>query len=363
MVAGDAENKLGPWQDANLKATTTAAAGLGADAGVPPSIRFCSNVVKLVRRRLAIKPKTMALELPAIFLLQPSPPDETGPTQPKRVPMLDNGRHELNGKVWFVGAGSGSGHFVPFEIDDDDQLIRFVTDEIELGRVPAIVLEPRLREPQLRHYPNGLNDLETFDEVVLSSVQVTFEKVSEAIQRTYLEKMKTPDAQPKTGKLWKNGSKWRPRRDAESRVQMYLEIALNTAFPTCTIRSEQSIPEGRIDIEILESEPTERSRITQHGVLELKVLRSFRETGSNVAVKETKNWIKTGVEQAAAYRDGKGAKWGALLCFDMRCKNVGDLDSFKHVRVLAKKCDVHLRRWFMYATSAQLRSALGSAIT
>ena len=227
--------------------------------------------------------------------------------------------------------------------------------------MPAIVFDPRLNDPHLRHYPNGLNAVGTFNEITIKSVQVTFAQVSDAINRTYLEKMKTPDAQPQTAKLWKNGSKWRPFRDAELRVQMYLEIALNSAFPTCTVRPEQSMPEGRIDIEIIENDPNDRSIITQHGVLELKVLRSFGETGTKMTEKFTKDWIKSGVQQAAAYRDGKGAKWGALLCFDMRSKNIGDTDSFKHVTSLAKKFKVCLRRWFMYGTSAQLRSAVISA--
>ena len=352
------KDNLGPWKDADLEATTTIHAGLGADAGIPKDVRFRSNVVKLVRRRLALTPKSADLELPAIFLLRPSPPDEMPTERPKRVPMLDNGRHELNGKVWFVGAGPGSGHFVPFANDDDDLLFRFVTDDLNLGAVPAIVFDPRLNDPHLRHYPNGLNDVGEFEEITILSVQVTFAQVSEAVNRTYLEKMKTPDAQPQTAKLWKKASKWQPFQDAELRVQMYLEIALNSAFPTCTVRSEQSMPEGRIDIEIFENDANDRSIITQHGVLELKVLRSFGETGRKVSQKYTKEWIKSGVQQAAAYRDGKGAKWGALLCFDMRCQNIGDTESFKHVTALAKKFGVCLRRWFMYGTSAQLRSTL-----
>ena len=352
------KDSLGPWQDADLGATTAVHAGLGADAGVPENVRFRSNVVKLVRRRLALEPETADLELPAIFLLRPSPPDEIRTERLKRVPMLDNGRHELNGKVWFVGAGPGSGHFIPFARDDDDLLFRFVTDDLNLGDVPAIVFDPRLKDPHLRHYPDGLNDAGGFDEIIILSIQVTFAQVSGVINRTYHNNMKTPEAQPQTAKLWKNGSKWRPLRDAELRVQMYLKIALSSAFPTCTVRSEQSIPEGRLDIEILENDPNDRSKITQHGVLELKVLRSFGETGKKVTEKYTRNWIKTGVEQAAAYRDGKGAKWGGLLCFDMRCNNLGDRDSFKHVTALAKTFEVCLRRWFMYGTSSQLRSAV-----
>ena len=65
--------------------------------------------------------------------------------------MLDNGRHELNAKIWFVGPGPGSGHFVPFQIDDDDQLFRFVTEELELGTRPGNNLRPTgFTEPLLR---------------------------------------------------------------------------------------------------------------------------------------------------------------------------------------------------------------------
>ena len=141
---------------------------------------------------------------------------------------------------------------------------------------------------------------------------------------------------------------------------MYLEIALNTAFPTCVIRSEQPTPVGRFDIEIYEHEPIDRSKITHHGVLELKVLRSFGETGSVVAESETRNWIKSGVEQAAAYRDSKESRWGALLCFDMRREDSGHEDCFKNVKNLAKKLKVFLGRWFLYASSERLRSVLAS---
>lgn len=360
MVSGEIGRDLGPWSDADLRATTRANLGLGVDACVPERIRFRGNVVKLVRRRSSLKNANSDVELPAVFLLHPSPSAKICSKKLTRVPMLDNGRHELNGRVWFVGAGPGSGHFVPFDVESDDELFRFVTDDLGLGDVPTIVFEPRLDDPYLRHYPNGLNTLETFEDLSLSGSQITFDNVSQAIERTYSEKMKTPDAQPGTGKLWKNQRKWWPRRDAEGRVQMYLEIALNSAFPSCVIRSEQSIAEGRLDIEILEHRADDRSMITQHGVLELKVLRSFSESGAAVSQETTKQSIESGVMQASAYRCSKKAKWGALLCFDMRKDDMGNENCFKHVIMLSKRLDVYLRRWFMYATSRQLRSAMAS---
>ena len=360
MANADEEASLGPWKDANLRVTARVDGGIGADAGVPEIIRFRSSIAKLVRRRIAVRGDTVEPNAPAVFLLMPSPPDHVAAYHPKRVPMLDNGLHELGAKLWFVGAGGASGQFIPAEFADDDVLFKFVTDTLSQGDVPAIIFDPRHPELHIRYYPEGLSAVDAHQDILISGAEVTIDAVTAAIENTHTEKMITPDAQPKAIKLWHNRDKWHPFKDAEDRVQSYLDIALNAAFPTCTVRAEQSMPEGRLDIEIIENDPIDRSKVTQHGILELKVLRSFGEGGGTVTKSYTSGWIRSGVEQAAAYRDSKGAKWGALVCFDMRCDDIGDALCFRAVRSLAKSLDVHLRRWFMYATSKQLRAALAA---
>jgi len=361
--AEDRLEELGPWKDANLRATANADAGIGSDAGLPTSVRFQSMIAKLVRRHRALVNSAGAAVRPAIFLLMPSPPISAAPHQPKRIPRLDEGVETLSGRLWFVGAAPGSGAFVPAEFDDDDALFEFVTDTLGLANAQAILYDPAHPTPHLRHYVNGLADLSAFQDLSLDNAEVTIETVTQIIDNTHAQKMITPDAQPKAMGLWFDRDKWRPHRNAEDRVQGYLEIALNAAFPTCIIRAEESLPEGRLDIEIIENDPTDRSRITQHGVLELKILRSYGETGKRVTKQETLDWIKSGVEQAFAYRDSasKGALWSALLCFDMRVEDVGDAKCFSHVRKLAASLDVHLRRWFLYATSKQIRTARAAA--
>ena len=44
----------------------------------------------------------------------------------------------------------------------------------------------------------------------------------------------------------------------------------------------------------------------------------------------------------------------------MRRNDIGDVACFKHVLELAENCDVYLRRWFLYASSALLRAALAA---
>ena len=361
MADANKNDDLGPWIGADLLATAKLGVGIGADEGLPSKVRFRSNVAKLVRRRLAtdrVKPDPQQI---AVFLLKPSPPSAADDMEPKRIPMLDNGQEPLTARIWFVGPSPASGHFIRYKAVDDDALFRMITDDLGEPQTPAIIFDPRLVEATVRYYPNGLHDPTTYEFVPLSTVNVTFDEVARAVEGTYCEKMITPDAQPKAGKLWKNAKKWRPQRNAEERVQMYLEIALNSAFPTCIIRSEQQIPEGRLDIEIIENDAIVRSIITQHGILELKVLRTFSEAGNNYSKSYTRKWIKSGIEQAASYRDGKGAKWGALLCFDMRDSDIGENKCFSHVKQLSKDLSVCLKRWYLYASSHHLRAARAAA--
>ena len=362
MVGANEDDNLGPWTGADLRATAMSDVGIGADEGLPREIRFRSNVTKLVRLRLATDNKKRDVKRLAVFLLQPSPPPAAAQMKPKRVPMLDNGREALTGRIWFVGASTASGHFTEYKKMDDDALFTVITDHLDQPDTPAIIFDPRLSKDEIRFYPKGLRDPSSYELVPLTMVQVTIGEVLIAVDGTYKEKMITPNAQPKAGKLWKNETKWWPQKNAEDRVQMYLEIGLNSAFPTCTIRSEQSIPEGRLDIEIIENDALDRSIITQHGILELKVLRSFSESGkTKYDDKQRKKWIKSGVAQAASYRDGKGAKWGALLCFDMCDSDVGESVCFSHVQHLSKKLSVHLKRWYLYAKSTHLRAAQAAA--
>lgn len=359
MVGVDEDDDLGPWADADLGATAKIDLGIGADGNQPPEIRFLRNVAKLVRRRLAIKSSELTkFKQPAIFLLQPSPPPAAAEMRTKRVPMLDNALERLTRRVWFVGENPASGHYAEYDPMDDDALFTMITNQLDQSHAPAIIFDPRLAEAAIRFYPKGLQDPSDCMLIGLSSINVTFEQVVSAVDRTYREKMITPEAQPKASKLWKNEQKWWPQKNAEDLVQMYLELGLNTAFPTCKIRAEQTTPAGRLDIEIIENDAIERSIVTQHGLLELKVSRSFSESGETKYTDENrKKWIKSGVQQAASYRDEKEAKWSALLCFDMCNSDIGESEYFSHVKHLSNKLSVRLKRWYLYAKSAHFRAA------
>jgi hypothetical protein len=331
--------------------------GLGADYELPLHVRFIAGAAKLIRKRRAItNGKTDAIE-PAIFLLQPTPPDLGAPA--RRVPMLDNGLTPLTGRLWFVNAVVNVGKYIELSGEEDDELFRRIAEDFRLGDVQAIVFDPRAESIEIRYYPRGLQNPDICELISVSGTDISLDGIFAAIDRIHQNCFVTPDAQSLSGKLrlWKDSSKWLPSSDAEAIIQMNLKAGLTTAFPTCTVRHEQPQVSGRLDLEIEESDPLDCGHITRHAILELKVLRSFSETGTPVPSEKTLDDVTSGVQQAAAYRDEKCARASALCCFDMRREPSGET-CFKHIRNTAKDTCVRLRLWFIFATSKLYRATL-----
>jgi hypothetical protein len=350
----DDRESLGPWTGANLSKTAQADAGIGADDGLADEIRFVRNIASLVRRRRATTGANDDPNVPAVFLLQPIPPEEVGGSA-KRVPMLDNGLTAVTGRIWFVGAGPASGHYIDTNLTEDDALFSLITETLGHAATPAIIFDPRLSVPEVRYYSKGLGYLDSYVAVKVSDVDIAIEDVLTVVDAVYKSCLVTPEVMTDQS-LWHNKDKFWPSKNAEAMVQGKLHAGLAGAFPTCTVRPEQTMAEGRLDLQIERSEPLDRSKVTVHAILELKVLRSFGETGRVVSKKSTLNWIEGGVKQAAAYRNGKGARWSALFCFDMRKENSG-AKCFDHVKELAANLDVLLRTWFLYTRSSHYREA------
>ncbi len=351
---GDETKSLGSWTGADFAGTARANFGIGADADLPSDVRFLAGVAKLIRRRMAENGAETDPARPAVFLLEPNARPHKPEALPKRVPMLDNGLTSVTGRLWFVSPVVVSGKYIELEEADDDALFAIVTDTLALGQVPAIVFDPRTTVPTVRFYPSGLSDPEKCNAVVISGTDVSLQQIYEAIDKVYQHCLVTPEAQARAGKLWVDGSKWWPSQEAEDVVQLYLRAGLTTAFPTCTVRHEQTAVPGRLDLEIEQSDPLDRGKITRHAVLELKVLRSFRSSGTTVSKTETLEWVESGVRQAASYRDERGALAAALCCFDMRKEHTGE-KCFEHVQELATKLIVELKHWFVFGTSEQYR--------
>ena len=57
-----------------------------------------------------------------VFLLHPLDPPAVEPERPrsKRLPMLDDGRHSITGRIWFVNEVVNEGVSVELKNDEDD---------------------------------------------------------------------------------------------------------------------------------------------------------------------------------------------------------------------------------------------------
>ena len=355
-------SSTGAWANDNLQKTSASQAGVGADAGLPDAVRFVAGVAKLVRSRRASGAAADDAQQPAIFLLSPkftagTPLTGTAAATPKRVPRLQAGLEAVTGRIWFTPATAVTGTYIPHNFTDLDELFRFVTDDLSLGNVPAVLYNPLEVPATLAFYEFGLLREEEVQDSLLDQADITLEKIFEALDVIHRENLITPEVQGKVGQLWENRDKYWPVELAEDTVQHYLKIGLTTAFPTCTIRPEQTQATGRLDLEIEESDFQNPCAVVRHAVLELKVLRSFGSKGISVSQNKTDEWVLSGMKQAAAYRDNRKAKIAALCCFDMRSTDSGE-SCFDAIAAPAATLKVNMRRWYLYSTSAAYRTAL-----
>lgn len=347
---------LGPWSADDFAKTIAANVTTGADTGLPSEVRFVAAVAKLIRLRRSGRSSSEDLVAPAVFLLR-SPTQTTMPAA-KREPMLNNGLTPLTGRLWLVNAPVVMGHYIEIGQVVDDELFSHV-EKLGFHNVPAIIFDPRPSTPEIRFYAEGLAAPDVCDKIDISGSNLTMDRIREVISHIHAQRMATPEVQPKPGKLWAMAEKWWVIADAEDRIQMYLVTGLTTAFPTTTVRMEQTQVTGRLDLEIEEPDPSDHSKITRHAILELKVLRSFGSTGNAVSNAEIEEWIRSGIAQAAAYRMERKALASALCCFDMRREDTGN-SCFKEMIELADKTSVSLWRWFIYSKSKILRADITS---
>ncbi|MEV0662170.1 hypothetical protein ACIBI3_34170 [Actinomadura luteofluorescens] len=348
-----------PWSDEALKSTLRDYFGVGADADLSDEIRFLGGVARLIQKRIINGELDVISRLPGIFFLHPSHPSDVTGRPTSRVPMLDNGLHSVSNRLWFVNKVASDGTFVELSPDDDDgKVFDLAVNEFNVGDLPTIVFEPRTKPAEARYYPGGLSKTDTYRLLRIDPLPISLDQIFEVIERLYQQEFCTPDAQGRAGKLWAKASHNWVAEDAEYKIQAAIRTGLIGSFPTCNVRVEQFQATGRLDVELEEPSALDRTKITRHALLELKVLRSRRSTGSVVPASRTKNWVREGVEQAYSYRKERGCLHSALCCFDMRLSPVEFC--FEHVEDLASQLAVALKSWYLFSSSEAYRHHLAT---
>src|SRR4051794_3980534 len=105
-VPPDGEGVPG-WRDASLVDTANQNVGVGADADLPPEVRFRTGITRLIRNYLS-RHGNMA-EAPALFLLNPAGPEREDDAGYVRRPTIDDGLEPIESHIWFVSESVGSG--------------------------------------------------------------------------------------------------------------------------------------------------------------------------------------------------------------------------------------------------------------
>jgi hypothetical protein len=340
------------FPDEVLRRAVAGSLGAGSDADASDSIRFQRGVVKVVRRRRA-RHGVDAETAPSVFFLC-SRPESISESDTSEEPMLDNGRAELGQRLWFVGPPCASG--VCHELAEwaDAAVFTLAIEKLGLGDVPAVVVDPRDERLELRWYSAGLRMRDTYEPLHVGGERIDIDHIVETIGRIYKHSLLTPTALGRGRRAWKNATKFWVSDEAEYIIEGCLQSSLAEAYPSCDVRKEQDMPVGRSDLEIHEADFDESGGWTSHAVLELKVLRSYRSTGTAVSRAETAEHVREGVLQAYEYRDHKRAEAGALCCFDMRRVHE---DCFAVVQQLAHDQAVRLASWPMFNSPKAYRVA------
>ena len=347
------------WSDDALLQTVGLFAGTGSDAGLSESNRFRANVSRLVGKRQFLRGQHGASTAPAdsppsLFLLRPGDPPAGFADRCKRVPRLDAGREEIHGRIWFVSHPVNLGHWLEMDYTDDDRLFKFVTDDLDLGAMPAVIFDGRPPGPELSFYPNGLGDPETTEPLHIAHSEISLEELFTTIDVLHRLQLAAPGAQHAGSRLWRDASRGQPVERAEEVLGSLLSAGLQGAFPMCKVRVEQPGATGRLDIEIEEPLLANPGAVMRHAILELKMLRAVSSTGEPVTASTNRKAMKDGVVQAASYRDNRDAKAAALCAFDMH-REFSGRECFSKVLSKASELGVELRSWHLFWSSTEWR--------
>lgn len=344
---------LGAW-DGDRAQLATARRSLYGDIGdLPPELRFQIYASRAVqaRERQSDAETTGAA---AFILVQPQQQEafKTGRSFDRTV---HTGRVRLAGRVHFMTHRAASSAFEEYAGDANGIFARI--SELQCDQLPTLVYDPSAGRSTLTYYPQGTHTDDGLIEVNLDTGPITEAEILSAINAVYRAQLCTPDNDGPV-KIWENAGRGHPIEDAERTVQQFLRAGLAARFYWCTIPAEQPGKLGRTDLEIIDDRTGPQGTNVHHAVLELKVLRSFSNSGTPYPAATNQDAVFKGVNQAHAYAVSKNSLLRMLCCFDMRTDDVGDTTTFAHVQTDATTLCVSLKRWYMYRSSEHMRNAL-----
>jgi hypothetical protein len=233
---------------------------------------------------------------------------------------------------------------------------------VGLGEVAALVVDFRGPAPIGRLYRFGLDAPEAYDDVSFDDAPISEAQMKAALDRFHAASLRTPllVVEAHAPRVWKDSSKGIPEHRPEEKIQGRAIESLRGAFPRHDLRGEPITEDGRADIVISRKTVTKGNlqAVINEWILELKALTDMTSKGTKSTTK-IPDAVRSGLEQAMAYRLRLSALNAAVCCYDMRKADEGDTACFAHIVSDAADGKVPLWRWFMYRSAAESRAAQG----
>jgi hypothetical protein len=356
FVATDELNPLGGASQEDLLAVVTEQLGEDPNLEGSEGAIAVEGLARIISARMAHSGWQNDPKRLAVFFVSDRVRDLAASLDATKEPIIDNGSRTLTGLLWLTSPGFKSGHYLSL----NSTAPAGVFEEVKakgFGNRSAFVFDPTATEPEIRYYPDGVDNDTRVQRFLVSKSTFTLATFDAVMTLLYKQSMITPAATLAEFNPWKDASKYIPRPGAEALYQAMAKIALSVAFgPTCRVAFEVTGTEGRCDL-LISSRKANNTWIS-HAALELKVLRSFTSSKAAVNEKTRKDAVAKGLRQVIAYKNENNAKDGLLCCYDMRTPNHCDgTEYLKAISTKAKTAKVELRSFRIFGSAEDYRAA------
>ena len=334
-----------------------AVVGLPGEAGASLIARFTRRVADLIATRQA---KGEHGDF-AVFLQSDKVTADAEKCKSVEMPLLSHGADPVSNSVWLSSSNLGKTFRLCLQWSDAGSLYAAIR-EVGLGAVPALVVDFRGTAPIGRLYRLGLDMTDIFDNISFDNAPLTERQIKEALDRFHAASLRTPllVVEAHAQRVWRDAGKGVPEPRPEEKIQGRAIESLRGAFPRHDLRGEPVTEDGRADIVISRKSVTKGNlqAVIHEWILELKALTDTTSEG-NKSTASIPDAVRSGLEQAMAYRFRLNALNAAVCCYDMRKNDEGDIACFAHIATDAASANVPLWRWYLFRSAAVSRAAQG----
>ena len=269
----------------------------------------------------------------------------------------------LMGRVFLLDRNASQGWSADLPTPDPGEIIEWLSRLPFGGSQVILVYRNTLL---LIERANGAQQGMTRQEPIRTELPpVTREGLFEALDSFHMSHVLTPQNCPEG--LWRKGhaESYHTGPTPEVSLQAQLRTFL-TGWFRGQLRIDREIPTeiGRIDIGLLIPPSDPSGGLTYWGVVELKVVKSFRHSksgGTPVKVGPLVNArdVAKGLQQAYAFRTNRGCACAVLEIYDMRADKAGDPRQHAEVQAVLPTCSPppEMRLTPLFGSAQQARDA------